>query len=215
MHMLRPGNLALVVLSNILPLLGVLLAGWDIYTLLIFYWMETAIIAFWTVMTMAFHKGLEIWTFDGPAQRNSGISAGGPAFILMHSGFFMAIHLYLMSMLYGDAWPGHLRSPQVFFETFLIGQKLWPMLAMVFLHRAAMFWEDRNADSLSPLITGLYMRIVVMQVVIIIGAWGVMLLGSGLFGLILLIAMRAGLDLYWPNVLAYVQDKTSKANSRS
>ncbi len=206
-------SLILVVLSNILPLLGVLLAGWDIYTLLIFYWMETVIIAFWTVMTMAFHKGLETWTFDGPARQKSSLATGGPAFILVHSGFFMAIHLFLMSALYGDAWPGHLRSAQVFLETFLIGQKLWPMLALVFIHRAAMFWEDRNADSLSPLITSLYMRIVVMQVVIIIGAWGVMLLGSGLFGLILLISMRAALDLYWPSVLAYVQDKTNKTSA--
>jgi hypothetical protein len=213
MHMPRANNLALVVLSNILPLLGVLLAGWDIYTLLIFYWMETVIVAFWTVMTMAFHTGLETWTFDGPTQRNAGFSVGGPVLVFVHSGFFMAIHLHLMSALYGGDWPGHLRSPEVFLDTFLVGQKLWPMLALVFVHRAAIFWEERNAASLSPVIASLYMRIVVMQVVIIIGAWGVMLLGSGLFGLILLITMRAGLDLYWPTVLAYVLDKTNKAGA--
>lgn len=204
-------NPALVVLSNILPLLGVVLAGWDIYTLLIFYWLETGIIAFWTVMTMAFHKGLETWSFDGPAQRSNGLAAGGAAFVAVHAGFFMAIHLFLMSSLYGGDWPGHLRSPWIFLDTFVIGQKLWPMLALVFLHRAAMFWEDRRADSLTPQIVGLYTRIVVMQIVIIIGAWGAMLLGSGLFGLVLLVSMRAMLDLYWPQILAYVLRVSGKS----
>ncbi|GEM_PF-2391198 len=37
---------------------------------------------------------------------------------------------------------------------------------------------------------------------------------TGLSGLILLISMRAALDLYWPFVLEYVQDKTTKASSK-
>lgn len=214
MHMPRANTLALVVLSNILPLLGVLLAGWDIYTLLIFYWMETCVIAFWTVMTIAFHKGEETWTFDGLGRRTGGLASAGAGFIAVHAGFFMAIHLFLMSSLYGGDWPGHLRSPQVFLETFLIGQNLWPMLTLIGLHRAAIFREDRKEESVAPVIVSLYMRIVVMQVVIIFGAWGAMLLGSGWFGLILLVAMRTILDLRWPSILAYVLDKTNKAAKR-
>lgn len=203
----RANTLALVVLCNVLPLLGVLLAGWDVYTLLVFYWCETVIIALWTVLTIAFHKGLETWTFDGAAPRTKSLASAGAGFVAVHAGFFMTIHLVLMSVLYGGDWPGHLRSPQAFIATFVIGETLWPMLALVFLHRAAMFSEDRKADTLTPLIASLYMRIVVMQVVIILGAWGVMLMGSGLFGLVLLVAMRAALDLYWPAILAYVLDK--------
>ncbi len=211
MHMPRANTLALVVLSNILPLLGVLLAGWDIYTLLVFYWMETAIVAFWTVLTIAFHEGKETWTLDGFGRRTAGLAGAGAAFIAVHAGFFMSIHLFLMSALYGGDWLEHLKSPLVFLETFLIGQNLWPMLALVFVHRAAIFWEDRKQQSTAPVIVSLYMRIVVMQVVIVIGAWGAMLLDSGWFGLILLVAMRTALDLRWPDILAYVLRLTDKA----
>lgn len=214
MIMPRANNLVLIVLSNILPLLGVLVAGWDIYTLLVFYWLESCVIAFWTVVTIAFHKGEETWTFDGYARRTGGLASAGAGFIAVHAGFFMAIHLFLMSALYGGDWPGHLKSPQIFLETFVIGQNLWPMLALVFAHRAAIFLEDRKADSVAPVVVSLYMRIVVMQVVIIFGAWGAMLLGNGWFGLILLVAMRAALDLHWPAILAYVLDKTGKAAAR-
>ncbi len=212
---LPPANtLAFVVLSNVLPLLGVLLAGWDIYTLLIFYWMETVVIAFWTVLTIAFHKGEETWTLDGFRRRTGGLASVGAGFIAVHAGFFMAIHLFLMSVLYGDEWPGHLGSAPIFLETFLVGQNLWPMLALIFLHRAAIFREDRKDASVAPVIVSLYMRIVVMQVVIIFGAWGAMLLGSGWFGLILLVAMRTMLDLRWPAILAYVLRMTEKAKTK-
>ncbi len=196
-------TLVLIVISNILPLAGVLLAGWDIYTLLVFYWCETLIVAFWTVMTIAFHQGEQTWSFDGPTARTNGAGGVAATFITLHAGFFLAIHLFLMNALYGGDWQGSMRSPLVFFETFVIGERLWPMLGLVFLHRGAIFLEERREKSVMPAIAGLYMRIVVMQIVIIIGAWGVMLTGSGMLGLILLVAGRAILDFQWPRLVRF------------
>lgn len=196
-------SLVLTVLGNLLPLLGVLFAKWDIYTLLIYYWCETGIIGFWTVVTISLHEGDEGRSLDGATPRNATNSTTSALFITLHAGFFMAIHLFLMSSLYGEAWPGHLTSPQVFIETFLVEQNLWPMLAVVFLQRAAIVWQERHAPSIRPAIAGLYLRIIVMQVVIIIGSWGVLLLDTGLFGLMLLVLMKTLLDFYWPRVINY------------
>lgn len=204
MHIPHANTLAVTVFANLLPLAGVLLLGWDIYVLLIFYWCETAIIGFWTVITVALHRGEVTWSFDGPTKREGQVPWAIAIFLALHAGFFMAVHLFLLSALYGNAWPGSLRSPLAFFETFVIDQRLWPMLALVFVHQAMVFVEVRQAHSVVPSIVGLYMRIVVMQVVLIIGAWGVMLTGSGLFGLCLLVAGRAALDLFWPQVLKSV-----------
>lgn len=206
-------SLALTILGNVLPLMGVLLVGWDIYTLLVFYWCETLIIGFWTVATIALHEGQETWAPAGGASRPPTSRAATACIVLLHAGFFMAIHLFLMSSLYGAEWPGHLRSVGTFIDTFVIGQGLWPMLAGVFLQRAAIFWEERRAPSISPTMVALYLRILVMQVVIIFGSWGVLLAGSGLFGLMLLVALKTLLDLYWSRIVAYVVARFVKARA--
>lgn len=204
---MRPGAVFSIVLGNALPLLGVLYAGWDIYTLLIFYWCETVIVCFWTVATVAMHKGTQTWGLSGPTRRDEGTAATAAAFITAHAGFFMAIHLFLMSSLYGGDWPGHLRSASTFIDTFVIGEGLWPMLAVVFLQRGAIFWEEHREPSVLPAIAGLYLRIIVMQIVIIFGAWGVMLLGSGMVGLLLLVGLRMLLDFRWPRLVGWLVDR--------
>ena len=42
---------------NLLHILGVLLAGWDIHNLLITYWGETLVIGFWAVVTITRWRG--------------------------------------------------------------------------------------------------------------------------------------------------------------
>jgi len=194
--------LVLTILANALPLIGVLLVGWDIYTLLVYYWCETLIVGFWTVVTIALHRDTDTEGRWRPEWRGKGGAA--PALtVTLHAGFFMAIHLFLMNSLYGDRWPGHLDSIQVFVATFLVGQNLWPMLGGTFLQRGLIFWGDYRANSVTPATIGLYLRIIVMQVVIIFGSLGVLLAGSGLLGVLLLVAMKTVLDLYWPRLVAY------------
>lgn len=193
---------SLTILGNLLPVAGVLFLGWDIYTLLVYYWCETVIVGFWTALAIAF-QGRQDNRRSGDTTGSRGVGAPKAAILVaLHAGVFIALHLLLMSTLYGRDWPGHLESPGVFVETFIIGQGLWPMLALAFIQRAAVFWE--RAENLPPVVIELYVRIAVIQVVVILGAWGVMLLDTGLFGLVLLVAIKTMLDLYWPKVLAWI-----------
>src|SRR5262249_55153884 len=43
----------LLIAANALPLVGVLYWGWDVFVLLVLYWMETAIIGFWMIVQIA------------------------------------------------------------------------------------------------------------------------------------------------------------------
>lgn len=193
----------LTILGNLLPLVGVLFSGWDIYTLLVFYWCETLIIAFWVILTIVLHKGEETLGVSGATRRSARFSWASAAMILVQTGLFMALHLFLMSGLYGDAWPAHLRSIPAFIDTFVIGRGLWQMLGLLFVQRAAIFWQERLEPSVLPAVAGLYLRIFTMQVVIVFGAWGVMLFNSGIWGLILLVAMKMVLEFFWPSLIDY------------
>jgi hypothetical protein len=194
-----------IVLVNILPVFGVLFAGWDIYTLLITYWCETLIVGFWAIVTIGLHEGEETpRPFTGMAGHGSADPASNPALAILPAGFLLALHLFLTSRLYGGAWPGHLNSVSTFIDTFLIGQGIWSALAVFFVQRAAICWQDRKAPSILPTIAGLNLRVTVMQFVIIFGAGGVILSGSGLLGLVLLAGLKTLLDLRWPRLVDWV-----------
>ena len=48
----NPATLILIAI-NLTPIAGVLWWGWDAFVLLMLYWLETAVIAFWTVVRIA------------------------------------------------------------------------------------------------------------------------------------------------------------------
>jgi len=47
-----------LILANLIPLFGVLFLGWDLFSILIIYWLESAIIGFYTLLKMAMCWGL-------------------------------------------------------------------------------------------------------------------------------------------------------------
>src|ERR1700738_2592364 len=51
-YLLYPSTLILVA-ANLLPLVGVAFWHWDAFLVLMLYWMDTAIIAFWTMARIA------------------------------------------------------------------------------------------------------------------------------------------------------------------
>jgi len=46
-----------LILSNLIPLIGVLFFGWDVSTILILYWSENVIIGFYNIFKMAMARG--------------------------------------------------------------------------------------------------------------------------------------------------------------
>jgi len=51
-RLLHPSTLILLG-ANLLPLAGVLFWSWDAFVLLMLYWLETAVIGFWTIVRVA------------------------------------------------------------------------------------------------------------------------------------------------------------------
>ena len=50
---------ALIVGANAIPLLGVLFAGWDAFTVLMLFWFESAVIGFWVCVAVAVSRQAE------------------------------------------------------------------------------------------------------------------------------------------------------------
>ena len=86
---------ALIAGANLIPLLGVVLAGWDAFTLLMLYWFESAAVGLWVCVAVAMSDGrIELFGMDGKKTTTSGI--GMALFIAAHAGIFMFVHLFFL-----------------------------------------------------------------------------------------------------------------------
>jgi Family of unknown function (DUF6498) len=211
--LLRPFALILFA-ANLVPLVGVIAWGWDAFVLLMLYWLETAVIAFWTVLRIALLPraalaDLQIGSSGAPSS-----SLGLAAFFTLHAGIFMAVHFLFLWALFSDDWSKRIHGVGDFVDQMVVGTGLWVPLLVLFLGRGLLMLFDliepwlRRLFALPPpasappsalgpgetLIIGLYLRIFVMQVTIIIGAWFAMLAGST-GALVFLIAVKTAVDL--------------------
>jgi hypothetical protein len=165
--------------------------GWDAFVLLMLYWLETAVIAFWTVLRIATMPKVALGdiTFSGTDKTPAPLALA--AFFTVHAGIFMLVHFLFLWELFSGEWSRKIRGIGAFFDEMVIGTGLWVPLLALFIGRGVLLLFDtvkpwlwrklrlvtrssgQPQSTLGPgasLLFGLYIRIVVMQVTIIIGA---------------------------------------------
>ncbi len=136
-------------------------------------------------------------------------------FFTLHAGIFMAVHFLFLWELFAGPWARKIHGPREFFDQIIIGTGLWLPLLLLFLVRGGlMMFEaaepylrgafrlapkgpDKSAALLSPsetVLFGLYTRIFVMQVTIILGAGFALLLGTAA-AYAFLVAVKTAIDV--------------------
>jgi hypothetical protein len=177
-----------LVAANLVSLAGVLLLGWKLEDVLVLFWAESAVVAFYTLLKMAV------------VGRWLAIPAG--VFFVAHFGLFMAVHfLFIYEMFVRGV---HARGPEPGALEALAGifTPLWPaLLALVLSHGLsfAMNFVGRReyrGATLSGLMAAPYQRVVLMQFTLILGGWGVIALKNPLPALLLLIVLKVAADLH-------------------
>ena len=209
---LHPG-LWLVLIGNLYPLAGVVWWGWDAFLLLTLYWMETVVIAFWTVVRIALSRAGGAGTLAGGGGRPVRRPLALAAFFTVHAGLFIVVHFIFLWSLFSGNWAAQAGGVRAFFERAIFNEGLWAPLLILFVARGIYaigpillrLWvhlSGRPQGAANPgltmgeLLDGLYRRIVVMQVAIIAGGWFAMAIGS-MAPLILLIALKTFAELFW------------------
>ncbi len=215
-YLFYPSTLILIA-ANLVPLIGVLLWDWDAFVLLVLYWLETAVIAFWTVVRIATmpRDALGDLQFEGADKTKPASPLALAAFFTVHAGIFMAVHFMFLWELFSDGWARKIHGPREFIDEIVIGTGLWvPLLVLFVVRGALMMFEtaepylrgafrlapkgpDKSAALLSPsetVLFGLYTRIFVMQVTIILGAGFALLLGTAA-AYAFLVAVKTAIDV--------------------
>ena len=171
------------------PLVGVLFFGWDLGDVMVLYWVESGIIAFYTVLKIAIVGKLA-------ALRRGPVFCRPPR--RLHDG---ALPAHPQPVSSRGSCPGVLTVPPRSSRAIFV--PIWTSIAALFISHGVSFVtnfigqrEYGRCVSELALMTAPYNRIIVMHLTLIFGGWIVLLIGMPTGALVLLLALKTALDLH-------------------
>ncbi|MBI5262700.1 MAG: hypothetical protein HY852_12890 [Bradyrhizobium sp.] len=199
----------LTIAANALPVYGLFYLGVDSFQVLMLYWMETAIVGFWMVLTLARLPESMLGAIKVNGQTRRATNKDLVELFGMVVLGFMAVHLLFLWVLFSGDWPRKLTGPGSFVHEFIVASGAWAPLVLMFVagffrfcasparprlvddiearltpnrRRAQASAKSESAESedgVAPVVAGTLGRIVMMQVGIILGAMLVRAYGYG------------------------------------
>lgn len=202
-----PSALVLVA-ANLVPLYGVLFLDWQVFPLLVLFWLENVAIGLINALRMLLANPAELTMWAGKLVM--------VPFFCVHYGMFTLGHgVFVFTMfggkeyeaLIGDLWPGDA-------ALHAIAQfHLWSAVAVLAAsHLFSFGWnylwrgEFRRAE-IGKLMTQPYARVIVLHLTILLGGLAATTLGSPVWALLLLLALKIAVDLG-----AHLKERTKLAS---
>jgi len=174
-----------LILSNLIPLIGVLFLKWGIFLILLVYWLESAVIGFYTILKIAWSKGqvhpnIPDGPVENPIEANAKSSEINLAmkiflvpFFMIHYGGFMLGHLafiFAISSMNKGAFPSLIEA---------ILTVLVSTISLLVSHGISFYThyikEKEYERAAAPVIMmSPYGRIIVMHITILFGGFLIM-----------------------------------------
>ncbi len=203
-------SLGALIGANFIPFIGIFLFDWDVRYIVLLYWFENLIVAFYNILKMAFLK------------TDQSAAHVGKLFLIpffcIHYGGFCAVHGFFLQHFFkigtgstpfdnmGGWW-----GPLIFIKLLLSvvariwasrpPEMIWAVLGLAISHGISfaenyILGGEYKKSSLKKLMHQPYQRIIVMHLTILFGGFLVMELNSPLLLLIILIGLKIVLDLH-------------------
>jgi Family of unknown function (DUF6498) len=196
----------LLVLGNLVPLAGVVWWGWDVWTILVLYWVENGVIGLLNIPKILLARGTSLPS-GGFAQlsgmRVGLLGRGGiAAFFCVHYGIFWVVHgTFVLAFLplfaggfapgttdpfgsVGPAW-GQVVAGAAGLAVSHIGS-----FAFNYVGRREYLRQSPMAQMAAP-----YGRVVVLHLAILAGGWLAISIGAGVGTLVVLVLAKTLVDL--------------------
>ena len=197
---------ALLVLSNLIPLIGVLWLGWNLMLILALYWIENGIVGVINVLKILMARGtaepsMRVSINGRPATDLSRTGMAG--FFCLHYGIFWVVHgifVFTFIPLMTGMVDTSSSSATPFDALPDLPVLVFGTLGLAVSHGVS-FWSNyiggREYLALSPAAVMIqpYGRLVILHVTIIVGAFVSIALGTPLGSLLVLVVLKTALDL--------------------
>lgn len=182
-HALRNSTLLLVG-ANLLPLLGVLLLGWDVFSILMVFWVENVVIGLFGVLRTARATG----------------SVFLPLFFLVHYGGFMAGHAMVLLLFAGNQGANGAIDPQQLLDFLKSPYIVLVAAALTVSHGYSYVKNFLGAAEYRNLSRGQamalpYSRMMITHVALLLGGALLEFMGQPILGLVVLVLLKIGMDL--------------------
>ena len=205
---------ALLVVTNLIPLVGVLWLGWDLLLILALYWAENGVVGVINILKILTAEGTSSspstmrWSVNGrPASSLSRLGTAG--FFTIHYGLFWVVHgvfvFTFIPAMTGLGAPGGTPSGQLSDPLLDLPGVDLPVFAFgvvgLAISHGVSFWMNYlgrgEYKTLSPadVMTQPYGRLVIMHMTILLGAFVSIFLGTPLGSLLVLVVLKTALDL--------------------
>ncbi len=188
----RPAARAAFLIIEAVPLVGVLLLGWEMYGLMLLFWAENVISGVWRMARISFIRG----PMAGSLIQRLFLTV----FFAVHYGLFCVVHLVFVYLLFGSggfrAGPG-LDMVSTIANDLLHGGRGWALLALAVgygIEFVRWMHSPRDTASVGKLMGAAYGRIVVLHVALIGGGFLVLLLDAPRLVMLLLIGLKILID---------------------
>ena len=188
----KQASILLLIAANLLPVIGVVYWGWDVFSILFLFWCENVVIgAFGILRTAIFAMRLN--------------KVGGlftSLFFTVHYGGFMFGHVMVLMSLF-LVRSDKSRDSMSDFEYVLSGfdRWTWAAIAALFVSHAFSFVRNylgkREYEAMSTMgaMAMPYKRMVITHIALIAGGFLLTSLNQPLAGLLLLLGMKIALDV--------------------
>jgi hypothetical protein len=184
----------LLVAANLVPIYGVLYLGWQVFPVLLVFWMENVVVGVFHVIRML---------LASPASPGSWLAKIFMVpFFCFHYGMFTFIHGIFVFGFFGGYFTTGASFPDEssFFQAMVKFQLGWALLALFISHTVSFIVnyigkEEYKTADLKELMGQPYQRVVLLHLTILIGGFLVMALGSPVFALLVLIFLKTFIDI--------------------
>jgi hypothetical protein len=187
-------SVILLVAANLVPLYGVLFLKWQVFPILLVFWMENIVIGVFNVFKML---------LASPTVPTSWLAK---IFIIpffcFHYGMFTLVHGIFVFVLFGGVFSHGASFPSAGSVIEAVGdfQLGWALLALLLSHAVSFSVNyvgkgEYKQASLQQLMGQPYSRVVLLHITILFGGFIVMALGSPVYALLLLILLKTLIDV--------------------
>jgi hypothetical protein len=194
-------SVIVLVAANLVPLAGVMFFGWEVFPIMLLFWLENIIMGGFNVLKMLLARGLVPQVRGGPVPHL--IKLFLVPFFCVHYGGFTVVHGIFVFVLFGGglrAGPG--LSPDLDLVMNQISQQhlWWAVVGLALSHGFSFAWNyvrgrEYRTITADRLMMQPYGRVVVLHIAIIGGGFLILALGSPTAALALLVLLKIGLDV--------------------
>ena len=183
-----------IIITNLIPIYGVLFMGCQVFPVIFLYWIENVIIGISNVLKML---------LSSPGSPGQWVAKFFMIpFFCVHYGMFTLVHGIFILVFFGGYMKSGSPMPGISDLLNLIGslQIGGAVLALMLSHTVSFITNyigngEYKQASLSDLMAQPYGRVIILHLTIMIGGFLMMALGSPVVGLVFLIVLKTFIDI--------------------